>query len=55
MDTTREAPYFIVQAQRDLAEARANELQAVIDSNKAIVAVERDEGAFVQRSRVTVR
>ena len=47
--------YFIVQAQRDLALARANELQAVIDYNKAIVAVERAQGTLAERSRVTVR
>ena len=47
--------YFIVQAQRDLAQARANELQAIIDYNKAIVAVERAQGTLADRSRVTVR
>ena len=47
--------YFIVQAQRDLAQARANELQAIIDYNKAIVAVERAQGTLAERSRVTVR
>ena len=47
--------YFIVQAQRDLAQARANELQAIIDFNKAIVAVERAQGTLAERSRVTVR
>ena len=47
--------YFIVQAQRDLAQARANELQAIIDYNKAIVAVERARGTLAERARVTVR
>ena len=47
--------YFIVQAQRDLAQARANELRAIIDYNKAIVAVERAQGTLIERSRVTVR
>ncbi len=47
--------YFIVQAQRDLSQARANELQAIIDYNKAIVAVERAQGTLAERSRVTVR
>lgn len=47
--------YFIVQSQRDLALARANELQAIIDYNKAIVAVERAQGTLAERSRVTVR
>ncbi len=47
--------YFIVQSQRDLAQARANELQAIIDYNKAIVAVERAQGTLTDRSRVTVR
>jgi len=47
--------YFVVQAQRDLAQARANELQAIIDYNKAIVAVERAQGTLAERSRITVR
>ena len=47
--------YFVVQVQRDLAQARANELQAIIDYNKAIVAVERAQGTLGERSRVTVR
>ncbi len=47
--------YFIVQAQRDLAQARANELQAIIDYNKAIVAAERAQGTLIERSRVTIR
>ncbi len=47
--------YFIVQSQRDLAQARANELQAMIDYMKAIVAVERAQGTLAERSRVTVR
>ncbi len=47
--------YFIVQSQRDLAQARANELQATIDYMKAIVAAERAQGTLTERSRVTVR
>ncbi len=47
--------YFIVQAQRDLAQARANELQAIIDYAKAIVAVERAQGTLAERSSVTIR
>lgn len=47
--------YFVVQAQRDLAQARANELQAIIDYNKAIVAVERAQGTLAEHSRITVR
>ncbi len=47
--------YFIVQSQRDLAQARANELQAIIDYAKAIVAVERAQGTLAERSRVTIR
>lgn len=47
--------YFIVQAQRDLAQARANELQAIIDYAKAIVAAERAQGTLAERSRVTIR
>ena len=47
--------YFVVQAQRDLAQARANELRAIIDYNKAIVAVERAQGTLAERSRVGFR
>lgn len=47
--------YFIVQAQRDLAQARANELQAIVDYNKAIVDLERAQGTLAERARVTVR
>jgi len=47
--------YFIVQAQRDLAQARANELQATIDYMKAIVAAERAKGTLTERSQVTIR
>lgn len=47
--------YFIVQAQRDLAQARANELQAIVDYNKAIVALERAQGTLAERAQVTVR
>lgn len=47
--------YFVVQSQRDLAQARANELQAIVDYNKAIVAVERAQGTLAERAQVTVR
>lgn len=47
--------YFVVQSQRDLAQARANELQAIVDYNKAIVAVERAQGTLAERAQVTIR
>lgn len=47
--------FLIVQAQRDLAQAAANELQALIDYNKAIVAFERARGTILDRANVSVR
>ncbi len=47
--------FFIVQAQRDLAQARANELRALIDYIKAIVAFERARGTILDRANVGVR
>jgi outer membrane protein TolC len=46
--------FLIVQAQRDLAQAAANELQALIDYNKAIVAFERARGTILDRANVSV-
>jgi outer membrane protein TolC len=47
--------FLIVQAQRDLSQAAANELRALIDYNKAIVAFERARGTILDRTNVTVR
>ena len=47
--------FFIVQAQRDLAQARANELRALIDYIKAIAAFERARGTILDRANVGVR
>jgi outer membrane protein TolC len=47
--------FLIVQAQRDLSQAAANELRALIDYNKAIVAFERARGTILDRTNVSVR
>jgi len=47
--------FLIVQAQRDLALAAANELRALIDYNKAIVLFERSRGTILERANVSVR
>jgi outer membrane protein TolC len=47
--------FLIVQAQRDLAQAAANELRALSDYNKAIVAFERSRGTILDRANVSVR
>jgi outer membrane protein TolC len=47
--------FMIVQAQRDLSQAAANELRAIIDYNKAIAAFERAKGTILDRSNVGVR
>jgi outer membrane protein TolC len=47
--------FLIVQAQRDLSQAAANELRALIDYNKAIVAFERARGTILDRANVSVR
>lgn len=47
--------FFIVQAQRDLAQAAANELRALIDYKKALAAFERAKGTIIEDSNVTVR
>jgi outer membrane protein TolC len=46
--------FLIVQAQRDLAQAAANELRALIDYNKAIVAFERARGTILDRANVSI-
>ena len=47
--------FLIVQAQRDLAQAAANELRALIDYIKAIAAFERARGTILDRANVGVR
>jgi outer membrane protein TolC len=47
--------FFIVQAQRDLTQAAANEVIAVIDYNKALVAFERSKGTLLERDNITVK
>lgn len=47
--------FLIVQAQRDLSQAAANELRALIDFVKAIVAFERAKGTILDDSNIAVR
>ncbi len=47
--------FLIVQAQRDLATAAGNELQAVIDYNKSIVAYRRVTGTILDEQQIDVR
>jgi outer membrane protein TolC len=47
--------FLIVQAQRDLSQAAANELRALIDYNQAIVAFDHARGTILDRSSVSVR
>ena len=47
--------FLIVQAQRDLSQAAANELRALIDFVKAIAAFERAKGTILDDSNITIR
>ena len=47
--------FFIVQAQRDLSQAEANELRALIDYIKAIAAFERAQGIILDGPNITIR
>ncbi len=47
--------FFIVQAQRDLTEAEANEVIALIDYNKALVEFQRAQGTVLDQRNITVR
>jgi len=47
--------FLIVQAQRDLAIAAGNELQAVTDYNKSIVAFRRVTGTILDEQQIDVR
>jgi len=46
--------YFVVQAQRDLATAENNELQAVLGYRKALVELERLQQTTLQTSNITI-
>jgi outer membrane protein len=46
--------YFVVQAQRDLATAENNELQAVLGYRRALVELERLQQTTLQSSNITV-
>jgi outer membrane protein len=46
--------YFVVQAQRDLNEARISELRAVLNYRKALVEFERLQQTTLQSSNITV-
>jgi hypothetical protein len=47
--------FFIVQAQRDLTEAAANEVIALIEYNKALVNFQRAQGTVLDRRNITVQ
>jgi outer membrane protein TolC len=47
--------FLIVQTQRDLTEAAANELIALIDYQKALVAFERARGTLLDRENISVK
>jgi len=47
--------FLIVQAQRDLSQAAANELRALIDFVKALAAFERAQGTILDRSNIAVQ
>jgi outer membrane protein TolC len=47
--------FLIVQAQRDLTEAEANELRALLDYARALVALERVKGTILDEPGITVR
>jgi outer membrane protein len=46
--------YFVVQAQRDLATAQNNELQAILGYRRAIVELERLQQTSLQSSNITI-
>ena len=46
--------YFVVQAQRDLADAQNNELQRVLNYRKALVELERLQQTSLQTSNITI-
>jgi outer membrane protein TolC len=46
--------YFVVQAQRDLADAQNSELRAVLNYRKALVELERTQATTLQSSSITL-
>ena len=46
--------YFVVQAQRDLATAQNNELQAVLAYRRSLVELERLQQTSLQTSNITI-
>jgi outer membrane protein TolC len=46
--------YFVVQAQRDLATAQNNELQAILAYRRAVVELERLQQTSLQASNITI-
>jgi hypothetical protein len=46
--------YFVVQAQRDLNDARNSELRAVLNYRKALVEFERLQQTALQSQNITV-
>lgn len=46
--------YFVVQAQRDLATAQNNELQAVLVYRKSLVELERLQQTTLQNANITI-
>jgi len=46
--------YFVVQAQRDLADAQNSELRAVLNYRKALVELERSQATTLQSSNITL-
>ncbi len=47
--------FHIVKAQRDLSQAAANDLRALIDFVKAIAAFERAKGTILDDSNIAIR
>ena len=45
--------YFVVQAQRDLADAQNNELRAILNYRKALVELERVQQTTLQNLNIT--
>ena len=53
-DVGTSTSFLIVQAQRDLAQADANELRALIDYAKALAAFEHAKGTNLRRLNISV-
>ena len=46
--------YFVVQAQRDLADAQNSELRAILNYRKALVEIDRVQSTTLQNLNITV-